>query len=67
MANNAQKIQALEKILQSGAKSVTVDGLTTTYRSQSEIVSEISRLKKDDTANEYRKKPRAVRIGLGGF
>lgn len=65
--NNAEKIAALESILESGARSISVDGLTTTYRSRAEILAEIERLKLADGVNGYTKRRRAKNVDLSGF
>lgn len=65
--DNAAKIAALQAILESGARTISVDGLSTTYRSRDEILAEISRLKESDTENGYVRRRRVMNINLGGF
>jgi len=41
------EIESLEKLLSSGASKITVDGVTTDYRSSSEINARIFQLKQE--------------------
>lgn len=67
MVDNAAKIAALEAILESGARSVSVDGLATVFRNRNEIVAEIDRLRSEDTVNGYAKRRRAKNVDLSQF
>lgn len=64
--DHSTTITALEGLLTSGVRQLTVDGVTTTYQSASDIRKEIQRLKAEDTANGYTKRPRVRSINLRG-
>lgn len=66
MATTEQKqarLEQLEEILSSGIRSTTVDGVTTSFGSPSEIRSEMTRLKRDLGILPARKRNRAVYMG----
>ena len=65
--DNSAKIAVLETVLNSGARTVTVDGVSTTYRSASEILDAIKRLRTEDDTNDYVKRRGVKNINLGGF
>jgi len=65
MPDNSDKIKLLERILESGAHSISVDGVTTTYRDRQSIVSEIRRLEGDDA--DVTTSRRVKSINLGAF
>jgi len=65
--DNSAKIAALEQIRASGARTVNVDGLATTFRSLDELNQEIERLKNEDTVNGYTKRRKVQRIDLSRF
>jgi hypothetical protein len=65
--DNCNLIAQLEAVLASGLKSHTVDGQTTTYTDARVLRAEIERLKREDTVNGYRAKPRVRTVRLGGF
>ena len=67
MVDNSAKIAALKTILESGAHSVSVDGLATVFRNRDEIVAEIDRLQAEDTVNGYTKRRRAKNVDLSQF
>jgi hypothetical protein len=65
MANNATKIASIRALLESGAASISVDGVTTTLDREG-LRLELRRLQdEDDTRQSDR--PRAAGIYLGGF
>lgn len=58
------RLAALETAYASGAKSVTVDGVTTTYRSADEMERAMRRLERQ--LPEYRyKRPLAFKVKMG--
>ena len=64
MADNSARIAEIKEIL-SGAKSVSVDGLTTTYDTDS-LRKELRELQQSDDTQK-KKRPVASSIYLGGF
>lgn len=65
MADNSERIEQIEAILRSGAKTVTVDGVTTSFDLES-LRRELRLLRgTDDTLRG--KRPVAARINLGNF
>lgn len=65
--DNSSKIEALERVLSSGTRTITIDGITTTYNSLDDIRKAIAYLKEQDTENSYSGRKRVRRIKLGGF
>lgn len=65
--DNATKIAALETLVATGARSITVDGVTTQYSSLDDIFKAIAYLKRQDTENSYTTRKRVRTIKLGGF
>jgi len=65
MADKSTEIAALEKILDSGARSVTVDGVTTAFSNAGEIRKRLRELQAE-TDGHQRRKPRISTINLGG-
>ncbi len=68
MATTAENmVAALETALASnvGVSSITVDGLTISYQSRAQMLSEL-RHWKDEVAKQSGKRPRAATIGLSG-
>ena len=67
MGSISEKIEYLRRILESGGLQVTVDGVTTLYRSRDDLVREIERLEGEDPSNTEPRRGRAKTINLGGF
>ena len=65
MADNSEAILAIRTLLGTGTRSVTVDGVTTTFDPDS-LRKELSRLLADDDT-EQTKRPRAFGVNLSGF
>ena len=65
MADNSERIAEIEEILRSGVKTVTVDGVTTSFDLES-LRRELRLLRASDDALRG-KRPVAARINLGGF
>lgn len=63
--DNTQQIANLRAIRASGARSVTTDGVTTTFESASEIDREIARLEREQTGSTTAK-PRIRGTNLSG-
>lgn len=62
MADNADKIAEIDETLQSGAKSITTDGVSVTIDT-TQLTSERARLiQTDDTAKA--KRPRVVQVDM---
>jgi len=64
MADKSTEIAALETILDSGAKSVTVDGVTTSFSDAGHIRKRIRELRAE-TDGDQRRKPRISTVDLG--
>lgn len=58
-----QKIAQLEDALYSGASSVTIDGVTTTFRSQAELKESIAELKRRVGQRPARRRTASVYMG----
>lgn len=67
MANNAAKIENQENVIASGLKSVTIDGVTSTYRDLPELRSILRQLRDDDDATVGKRRPAFSTIRTGGF
>ena len=64
--DHSTEIAALEEILNSGARSITVDGVTTQFQNAEEIQRRIDHLKsEDDTSGQTVTKPRMSSINMG--
>jgi len=63
MADHSTEITALESILNSGARSVTIDGVTTTFENADQIRRRLRELRATDDTNKGRRPPLA-RINL---
>jgi hypothetical protein len=68
MANpdNTAQINALKSILNSGARSITTDGVTTTFTSEGQIRKRIAELQGEAAGTTALVKPRIRGINLGG-
>lgn len=64
MADKSTEIAALEAILDSGARQVTVDGVTTSFSDATQIRKRIRELQVE-TDGDQRRKPRVSTINLG--
>jgi len=64
MPDNSAEIAALETVLNSGARSVSVDGVTTTFENAEQIRRRLRELRETDTANAGRR-PRISTIDIG--
>ncbi len=65
MPDNTEKIEHLNRVLESGTLQVSVGGVTTIYRDRQSILNEIRRLKQEDSTAVT--SGRARTINLGGF
>lgn len=65
MADNATEIAAIEALLESGAKSVTVDGVTTQFDLDG-LRKELRRLRAEDDVRQTRR-PFSASVDLSGF
>ena len=63
--DNSTKIATLQALLESGVRQLTVDGITTVYRSADDIRAEIRRLQNEDTTGNQPARPRVRSINLG--
>lgn len=68
MANYQAEIQALESVLNAGASSIQVDGMSTRY-DLAEVRKRLAELKAmdDSTIDAGRVRPVVTRINLGNF
>lgn len=64
MADKSAEIAKLEKLLDSGAKSVNVDGIQTTFASATQIRRRIRELQ-SETDGSKRRKPPVSTINIG--
>lgn len=64
MADRSVEIAALQAVLNSGTKSVTVDGVTTSFSDASQIRKRIRELQVE-TDGDQRRKPRISTVDLG--
>ena len=66
MADHTTEIARIRELLRSGAKSVTVDGVTTTIDT-AELKRQLRELINDDDASVGNRRPFAQGVYLGGF
>lgn len=64
--DRTREINALKSILNSGARSVTTDGVTTTFANEAAIRKRISELEVEQGGPVALVKPRIRGINLGG-
>lgn len=65
MPDNSEKIAAIDAAIETGVKSVSVDGVSTTYRSVSEMLLARDRLVATDTSGGYTARKRVASINMG--
>jgi len=65
MADNSARIAEIEAILQAGAVSVTIDGVSVTYDFDT-LRSELRKLRQADDVEKSRR-PTSTTVRLGGF
>jgi hypothetical protein len=63
--NRTREINALKSILNSGARSITTDGVTTTFANEASIRKRIAELEVEQGGSSALVKPRIRSINLG--